>query len=50
MLAPPGSLLDIPAAVSRYLDVAEYILFRLALFASFVLVLFRLIVKEWKRR
>jgi hypothetical protein len=41
---------DVPAAVSHYLDVVEYILFRLSLFGSFVLVLYRLIVREWRKR
>lgn len=46
MLASP----DVPAAVSHYLDIAEYILFRLSLFGSFVLVLYRLIMKEWRKK
>ena len=50
MLDPSSSFLDVPTVASHYLDIAEYILFRLSLFASFVLVLYRLIVKEWRKR
>jgi hypothetical protein len=50
MSAPVDPVSNFPAAVGHYLDVAEYVLFRLSLFASFVLVLCRLIVKEWRKR
>lgn len=45
-----GSLVDVPATVAHYLDLVEYILVRLSLFASVVLVLCRVIVKEWRKR
>ncbi len=49
MLAP-SSLVDVPAAVSRILDVVEYILFRLSLFTCFVLAVYRIVEKEWRKK
>jgi hypothetical protein len=41
---------DHVAAVFHYLDVAAYVIFRLWLLASFILILYRLLVKEWRKR
>lgn len=41
---------DLHSAVSQYLDTAEFILFRLTLFAFFVLGLYRLFCSEWTKK
>jgi hypothetical protein len=49
----PGSLHDLPTAVSNFFEVVEYILFRLLMFISFVLLFSRFIskeLKEWRKR
>jgi hypothetical protein len=45
-----GPLADIPANLGRYFDLAEYILFRSSLLVLFVLGLYRLVTKEWRKR
>jgi hypothetical protein len=42
--------LDLHSAVSQYLDLAEFVLFRLTLFGLFVLGLYRLFRGEWRKR
>ena len=50
MLAPFGSLLDVPTAVDKYFDLAEHLVLRSSLLTFLALALFRLIRGEWRNR
>jgi len=41
---------EVPTAVDRYFDLAEHLVLRVSLLAFLALVLYRLIVKEWRKR
>jgi hypothetical protein len=41
---------DVPTAIAHFLNVAEYVLFQLVLFACFVIVLGRMLLDEWRRK
>ena len=47
---PVPSGFDVPSVVVHFLDVVEYILFRLFVFGSCVFALRRLIKTEWRKR
>jgi hypothetical protein len=43
-------LLDVPISVDRYFDLAEHLALRASLLASLLLMLYRLLEKEWRKR
>lgn len=41
---------DVPSTIDRYFDLAEHLVLRASLLAFLVLALYRLVLREWKKR
>jgi len=41
---------DVPSAIDRYFDLAEHLVLRSSLLTFLVLALYRLVVREWRKR